>query len=141
MIKLVKMMNSGVNVPEPIQLKFNSTIELKAGHFCYMKNGDISTWQENSRERLLYVLRDPMLEVYPCYLLCYIVTPDMVFEAEVANKPHEVSVGQTFRFDDNDDELLYSITTQGVDESNLVGTVIDSTAYPRTGKVLVQFNC
>lgn len=141
MFKLVKIMGSGANVPEPICINFDGSSASVAGSIYYMNDGTISPSADNSYEPLVYALQNLELEGDDIRALCYIITPDMLFEAEVVNKPKNVLTGKPIKFAFGSEGDAYAISTDVTSDEDIVGTVINSDSYEATGKVLVRFFC
>ena len=141
MFKLVKIMSSGANVPEPIYVNFDGSCASVAGSVYYLTDGTISPTQDNGYEPLIYALQNLELEGDDIRALCYAITPDMIFEAEVSNSPKNLLTGKPFKLTFGGDGDACAISTDVSSPEEAVGTIININSYESTGKVLVRFFC
>ena len=80
MFKLKRIVNSGVNVPEPELLQSQTSVFLKAGSTAYAKDGLIAPGGEGTVPTHVLLRNKDKLEREA---LCYRIYPDMIFEVEV----------------------------------------------------------
>lgn len=87
MFKLKKIINSGVNVPEPERCHVNLSKDVKAGT-ALIESGGILGIGTNSMTPTHITVHD--IKKGNGYALCYRISPDMIFEVEIAS--HEVGM-------------------------------------------------
>ena len=137
MFKLVKILSSGPNVPEPIRVRHNSNDEVTRGCIYHLDSDYVSA-DSYENGPLVLSLQNIEYDSDIDTLLCYLITSDMIFEATVKNKPESVTIGQKFCIAKNNySQPCLVSTTLSDDEAN--GIIIDNFDYNRTGKVLVKF--
>ena len=78
MFKLVKIENSGTNYPEPIKMKVLDTERYYAGAAYELSAGYLTPIGETSIPT--HVALESYVPGNKNYILCYRITPDMIFE-------------------------------------------------------------
>ena len=140
MFKLVKILNSGANVPEPVTAYFNGEIDIVAGCIYFTNIGGITTHRENEYSGLIYALQNAPLEEMSYPVLCYFITSDMIFEADMDETCGYLSIGDHFKLVRGSLNEPYAINND-VDLNTIPdGTVVDTTNHQKTRKALVRFN-
>ncbi len=80
MFKLKKILNSGVNVPEPEIVHAQPSIDLAAGSTAYSNAGTLTRGGATTKPtHVLIRTKEKGTE----QALCYRITPEMIFEVEV----------------------------------------------------------
>lgn len=80
MFKLINIINSGVNVPEPVLLPADPSIVLDAGATAVFTDGQLTLGAEDVKPTHIIIRKKLENEKEA---LCYRITPDMLFEVEV----------------------------------------------------------
>ena len=90
MFKLIKILNSGRNVPEPMKIHKNTGINLPAGTPFSTDSGIAIYSDAYVAPRYISFADSPADEDL---VVCYEVSPDMLFEAEIHGTPSEAFPG------------------------------------------------
>ncbi|MCQ2385325.1 MAG: hypothetical protein MJ078_01420 [Clostridia bacterium] len=80
MIKLLKILNSGTNVPEPICLTLSQAVTLKAGTVFTVDNGQAKPLYSYNTNLPTHVLLYDANNTKD--IVCYLLAPEMVFEID-----------------------------------------------------------
>ena len=136
MFKLVKIVNSGTNVPEPENFPCNGTIEAPVGSALTLDNTGNFLYTGEVFEKPFCILAED-LKKGAASALCYRITPDMVFEVPVYGDPLALHNGAGV-------SLHYESTLGlcGVSDSTetRIATVYDTNGAKNPGdKILVYF--
>ena len=142
MFKLVKILNSGVNVPEPVKVQYVGSRIIKSGCIYYWNQGTISCDKIADNDDLIYVLQNANKGGEKTYVCCYVIKPNMIFEVDVYDKPSIIYAGEPFTLKLNNEKGAYTIKTEILDDDDEVayGKIIDIINYESTGKVLIRFD-
>lgn len=141
MFKLVKILGANSNVPELIRVPMSDVNNLYVGHMYYVDNGKVMSIRDHDYAQLICSMQEIYLEDGAQNALCFLVTPEMVFEASVENKPSYITVGQQFKMAFGDEEEGVAIRTDLSDGDEVCGIIVNTNSYASTGKVLVKFHC
>lgn len=90
MFKLIKILNSGVNVPEPCRLTKDSDTAIKMGAALVLSSGAAAYCGENEAPEFIS-MEDA--EAGKSYVTAFQVTEGMLFEAAVSTDPAALYVG------------------------------------------------
>ena len=93
MYKLIKITNTGTNVPEPMRLPLSEAASCERAVPFYTENG-ILTPVNASATRLPTHMT--ICEVNGKDVLCYEITPQMVFGVKTASSPDAMTVGTEY---------------------------------------------
>lgn len=139
MFKLVKVLGSST-APEPIRVGFDGAVPCVAGCIYYLTEGTLACSPQTDYDPLIFAIQSLPKNSEQKSVLCILLTPDMVFEANVDNVTDDVITGEHFlpSFTGNG-EMRGINTNMEDDEESTIGTVIDASTYKSTGKVLVRF--
>ena len=134
MFKLIKIQNSGRNVPELEKLRKLSHIKIKAGEAIILDDGDIASCPAT---------------VVPPYIafadadencsnvVCYPVSKDIIFETTVKGDPRALLVGYKVTIG-TDSEGNSTCVTSTTDEG--IATIVSLDGATKTGdKITVRF--
>ena len=133
MFKLLKITNSGANVPEPERLSLSTQSTVSRGAPAYLKDGKMIALNSASETLPTHIA---VRAISGKNALCYHVTPDMVFETQVAADPTNMVVGS---------EYLLSSDGSFVSATKVSGTVRGATLLSKNGatklgdKIIVAF--
>ena len=110
MFKLIKILNSGVNVPEPCRLNKESAAEIKIGSALILNGGKAENCPETVRPEYI-ALEDS--GAGKTYVLAYTVSENMIFETPITDSPEALTEGAcvTLSKDDNGNTVGVSATT------------------------------
>jgi hypothetical protein len=89
MFKLIKILNSGSNVPEPVYLP-SSGISAKAGTAMTLSGGALAHCPATTAPSYV-LLRD--LKATDTKALCFRISSDMLFETPIMGAPNALSAG------------------------------------------------
>lgn len=136
MFKLVKIQNSGANVPEVVVLPATTSKTYKVGSALTLSSGKAAHPSATTKPQyvgLTYLKTGSTSRLY-----AYRITPDMVFETPLTAAPTGLSVGQTLTLatDSNSNAYGVTATTEGG-----VATIVDLLGAQSAGdKILVRFD-
>ena len=134
MFKLIKILNSGTNVPEPQILSKTLTSKLKAGVAVKMSVGKATACAATEKPSYI-VLKTP--EDSQSKVLCHAVNENMLFETFINADPSALSVGDKVTIGNDSDNLpgcVSATTTSGV------ATIVDLLDAKAPGdKIIVKF--
>ena len=134
MFKLIKIQNSGVNVPEPIKLKKPASLKIKAGDALVIENGYASACPATSTPTHI-AFTDGKNNDYNA--VAYAINENMLFETTVGADPSALTVGQKVTIgkdSDNGSSYVTATTSSGV------ATIVDLMDAVKSGdKVTVKF--
>ena len=134
MFKLIKIQNSGVNVPEPIHLKKPASLKVKAGDALIIENGYVSACPATTTPTHI-AFADGKSNDYNA--LAYEINENMLFETTVGADPTALTVGQkvTLGKDTNNAASYVTATT-----ASGVATIVDLMDAAISGdKITVKF--
>ena len=92
MFKLIKILNSGVNVPEPCRIPKATGTAFKAGSAVMLADGAAISCTATQAPEFITMAAAASTEDS---VLCYKVFPDMIFEAPITAAPSALSVGES----------------------------------------------
>ena len=133
MFKLIKILNSGSNVPETVNMTYGG-IGGKKGAPLSLYEGNVCECAETEMPKYV-ALKDP--QDFDSQLMCYRITPDMVFETTITGTPSDSLLGQKVTLYKNDGCIVTGVT----DNTNSgVATVIALNGARKSGdKISVSF--
>lgn len=80
MFKLTRIINSGVNVPEPEMLPVQSSIIFAAGSTAVLNGGTLTLGNETTKPTHIIIRKKPKGENVA---LCYRINPNMIFKVQI----------------------------------------------------------
>ena len=122
MFKLVKILNSGVNVAEPCHLKADKDNDYFVGTLIKQSYG-IAT-NVTATDKPTHLVGENVGFGTKSHVLCHPISPDMIFETTFAASPEGLKPGDkvTLAFDTTSATNVTATTTSGVAEIyDLVG--------------------
>ena len=134
MFKLIKIQNSGINVPEPQKLNKLSTASIKLGEALVIENGEIKSCPATSTPTYVAFASAPEGSES---VVCYPVNSDMLFETTVNAAPTALLIGSkvTIGKDSDGCSVCVSATT-----ASGVATIVSLDEAAKAGdKVTVKF--
>ena len=134
-------MGSVSTQPEPIKLTVNKENNLHAGCLYYIDEQSIITCYNNWYAPLVCAMQDANVGDEEVEALCFLVTPEMVFEVKVADHLTNVATGAPFGVMSGDDDEINTISTNIGSGDDTMGIIVNADSYQSTGKVLVRFHC
>lgn len=90
MFKLTKIINSGVNVPEPCKLAKNADTVIKAGSAVKLSDGCVTNC--TATDTPTYIALENAT-AGSLYVTCFEVTPEMRFEVRINADPSALKIG------------------------------------------------
>ncbi len=134
MYHLIKIKNARTNVPEPMRLALSAAVTVDRGLPVTVKNGLLTVCNDKSTVSPTHITL-AAVENEP-FVLCYEVTPDMVFETAVTASPAAVRLGTEYLLSADG----ASMGTVAVSGSLRGATVVGMNGAKRAGdKLLVSF--
>ena len=134
MFKLIKILNSGVNTPEPVILP-KADAALTSGELVLLSGGKLTKATATSTPTHIALASAKATDAEA---VCAAITPDMIFECPVAaGVPANLVVGTKVCLE------IQNGTTVGVNSTTTSGvaSVYDTmAAYAIGDKILVKFN-
>lgn len=135
MFKLVKIISSGTNVPDPIRLNTTAGVEYRTGCALVLTSGALTNAGPTTKPT--HIALESAKADEKSTLLCYAITPGMIFEAPVAGNPGSIKPGFKVNMG-TDGAFAYAV---GVSQTNGVVTVVNTSGAKRVGdKVLATFD-
>ena len=132
MFKLIKILNSGTNVPEPRRVK-NGGANIVAGCALNYSAGTVVSCTATSVPDCIAICDAAAADE----ALVYDITPDMLFEVTVTADPASVAVGNALTLAVDEDGIAYGVTAT---TSGGVATVYDLAGASAAGdKITVKF--
>lgn len=134
MFKLKKILNSGINVPEPELLPLGSSDEIKAGSALVLIEGEIHLCAMDDQPTYMSVGN---AAAGSDSLLCHRITPEMIFEVEaIGDSAGSVYEGCTLML--TEDGRACSAKIDEIDNGR--ATVVYMNGYAKSGDtVYVSF--
>lgn len=115
MFKLIKIINAGVNVPEPVALKKETSLFIEAGTALIKgTSGALSFCPSDEKPEFISIGRALAGEGE---VSCYAVEDNMIFETRIAGNPSSLKVGDKIVLIEDDNgctSYCSSVTTNGV---------------------------
>jgi len=93
MYKLIKILNAGINVPEPVRITLDSAVTVSRGMPVIISGGALTVLSDKATSLPTHVTLAP---VDGKEVLCFAVTPDMVFETTASAAPTAMKVGNEY---------------------------------------------
>ena len=134
MFNVAKIISSATNVPDPCRMITSSSVSYKVGTALILTNGRLGN--ASATDKPQYIAAESAAAGERATLVCYPVTPNMIFEVEVAGQPGMVKPGTKVTLSVNGGfaDMVSTTTTDGV------ATVIDTRGATAIGdKILVKF--
>lgn len=134
MFKLIKIVNSGVNVPEPIRMPKASETVIKAGTLLTVNAGVLKNCTATTAPTYV-ALADSIVGVTEATVAQ--IDHNMYFEAPVTAEPNALSIGDKVTLAVDSDGAAYGITAT---TSSGVATVVELAGATAAGdKITVKF--
>ena len=134
MFKLIKILNSGANVPEPCRIPKAEDTIIKAAEAMILTAGYAQSCPDAQKPEYISLACAAVGETE---VVCYPVSPDMIFETAISASATALSVGDKVTLSKDTDGASYfvSATTSGG-----VATITDLSEAKNAGdKVNVKF--
>lgn len=90
MFTLIKILNSRSNVPEPIKLPCNANANIKIGTALHVSAGKVASCDATTKPTYIAAANSKSGEGE---VLCYPVSPDMLFETTISTASTSLTVG------------------------------------------------
>ena len=134
MFKLIKIQNSGRNVPEPEKLKKFSPISIKAGEALILDDGEVAPCPATVMPSYIaFAHADDSCET----VVCYPITNDMLFETTINDSPESLIEGYKVTIGKDSDGRSVCVTST---INSGVATIVDLNGATKAGdKVTVRF--
>ena len=120
MFKLIKILNSGVNVPEPIRLPKAQDLKIKIGSALLFSGGTITACPSDTTPTHIS-MEDAGTDKNT--VLCHDVTPNMLFETYIYTYLQGTAVGDKVELIRDEDGMAVCVDTYATDTG--VATVVD----------------
>ena len=134
MFKLIKIQNSGVNVPEPQKFEKSASLKIKAGDALIFENGIIAMCPANSVPTHI-AFSDSKYNEYTVF--AYPINSNMLFETTVGADPSSLLLGSKVTVGKDSEgsaSRVTATTTSGV------ATIVDLMNAAKVGdKITVKF--
>ena len=136
MFKLIKILNTGVNVPEPEQLPCETNLALDAGACVIYDSASNKIYSGDQTETPTHVL---IKESKPgdSFALCYRISPDMIFEVPITGNPEVLRNGMSVELSLRNGHGAYAISDIADGPAKIYS--LEGATKPGD-KVLVTFN-
>lgn len=135
MFKVIKILNSGVNVPEPHIVTKTLSANFKRGIAFKLSGGKAVAC--SATEKPKYIALEEPAETQT-RMLCHAVNENMLFETYINADPSALSVGDTVTIGMDSNNLPGCVTAT---TASGVATIVDLCGAKAAGdKVVVKFN-
>ena len=135
MIKLIKIMGAGSNVPEPVKFPIDGKRSYTKGTLFFAVDGTLTTTYSDKTDRKFVLLESIPENSGRDFIWGYYVTDNMVFEIDLCY-PEFYAVGTSLGYYEKDVQV-------GIDKAdNAVGSdllVVEDADPAKTGKVIAVF--
>ena len=134
MFKLIKILNSGANVPEPVKLPKSPSLGVKMGSALILSGGTVANCTPTTAPTYIAAQNAVSGEDK---VLCYAVSPDMLFETTFNEPSESIVIGAKLTLGTDDEGSAVNVTA---DTLSGVATVVDLMGAINPGdKVTVKF--
>lgn len=134
MFKLIKILNSGVNVPETVKLPKSASASIKLGSALTLIDGEVTSCSATSAPQYIAAQNAKIGEDS---VLCYAVNENMIFETVFNASPDGVLLGHKVTLGTDADGATVCVTAN---TASGVATVTDLMGAKAAGdKVNVKF--
>lgn len=134
MFKLIKIQNSGVNVPEPQNLEKNESLTVKSGDALVIENGVAVPCSPTAAPTHIALASAKSGDTK---LVAYAINENMLFETTVNADPTALTVGQKVTLGKDADDSASCVTAT---VSSGVATIVDLMGATNPGdKITVKF--
>lgn len=134
MFKLIKIQNSGVNVPEPQYLEKNESFKIKAGDALVIENGLAAACPVTVAPTYIAMASSKDGDAK---IAAFAVNENMLFETTVNADPTSLTVGQKVTLGKDSDNATTQVTAT---TTSGVATVVDLMSAAKSGdKITVKF--
>lgn len=134
MFKLIKILNSGVNVPENVKLPKSTSLEVKMGSALTLAGGSVANCGASAAPTYIAAQNAAAGE---SSVLCYAVSGNMLFETTVSAAPAALKIGDKVTLGTDADGAAVNVTAT---TTSGVATVIDLAGAKNAGdKITVKF--
>ncbi len=133
MIKLIKILGSSTNVPEPVKFPINRYTPYHRGSLFYADNGQLTNYPTAGDQRKFIVLENLPEDNEKSYVYGFFVTDNMVFEIDYRNPKNHVNPGTTLSLIELNTGEGFCAVEDGDTEDALV---IEDNNTPVSGKVI-----
>lgn len=135
MFKLIKILNSGTNVPEPCRLPKTQSLKIKIGMPLIITDGKLAACSATDKPTHIALANATASE---SYAICYEISKDMYFETVSTAVPSALILGKAYTLAADSDGFMYGITATA---NSGVATVVDICNAKNAGDtVTVKFN-
>ena len=135
MFKLIKILNSGANVPESVKLPKFTDICIKQGDAVILVDGGVTCCGESSRPTHIALQN---ADYSADSILCYEIHENMLFEAPLSENPTSLSIGSKVLLNIDGDNSAFGVCAGA--SSGGVATVVDLMGAKQAGdKITVKF--
>ena len=133
MFTLIKIENSGRNVPEPLRLAVSAAVNAPYGTPLSVKGGTATPLTASTTAAATHIL---LANANGTSLLCARVTPDMVFEVPLSAAPSAMKVGTEYALSADGS----AVSATAVSGSVRGAILVDTCGAAKAGdKILVRF--
>ena len=133
MFRLIKILNSAQNVPEPQRMRLGSAVTLKSGIPLLLQNGTVAPVTGDTASLPTHVALADCTDATEVVL--YPISPDMVFEVPVEGTVSALKTGNEYLV--GNDSL--SLTATAASGGKRGAVLVDKTMAEENGLVLVSF--
>ncbi len=135
MFRLIKIVNSGTNVPEPCKLPKPISLKIKSGMPLVMSDGKLAACTATDKPAYISISDAPSGSTEA---VCYEVNASMHFETVASATPTALNIGKAYTLAIDSDGYVYGITAA---TTSGVATVVDVSGAKAIGdKITVKFN-
>ena len=134
MFKLIKILNSGVNVPEPVVIDKPDYLPVQRGAILRLSGGHVVNCDKSTKPEYIALADAP---VGATKVTCYAVTSNMLFETVINAPAEEFKIGYKVVFALDSDDVAFGVDS---DTTNGVARIVDLMGAKEIGdKVTITF--
>ena len=130
MFKLIKIINSGVNVPEPVRMPKASGVTVKRGTLLTLSQGVVNNCTATTAPRYVALADAAATDTHS---VCAEISESMRFDAPVTADPASLTVGAKVTLATDTDGAAYGVTAT---TASGVATVVDLCAATAAGDMI-----
>lgn len=135
MFKLIKIISSGSNTPDPCRMLTSSGISYKAGTALKLSSGRLANATATDKPEFIAVESAAAGE--KTTLVCYPVSADMLFEVPISGMPAMVKAGTKVTLSVDADGYADKVSNSATDG---VATIFDMREATKSGdSIIVRF--
>ena len=133
MFKLIKILNSGVNVPEIHKIPKECNLDVPQGTVLAIRNKSVEFAREEIKPGYISVAPSPIEDPF---VYAYEINPNMLFETTITGNLDNVNIGEPIKLQMKNNEYAIGVLAEA--PGNFI-KLVDNTTAKENGKVIIKF--